>query len=143
MRVTRLTSRKANEDRYVSEGLSILNEDYIPSERDSSDEEFRFAPSRRDSRKKPVRETQKRRGAAKEKAPLSRASDPAFTSISTDDDISFRFDFEDVFWQADYSRNNKHSDGKNLRCFPTCKKSGHVVAGFCGRPMRGAFTFPM
>lgn len=31
-----------------------------------------------------------------------------------------------------YIRNNRSNGCKNLRCFPTCRKEGHVQSGFCG-----------
>jgi hypothetical protein len=36
---------------------------------------------------------------------------------------------------ASYSRNNKESGQKNLRCFPRCDARGHVERGFCGVPL--------
>ena len=32
-----------------------------------------------------------------------------------------------------YKRNNKAKGRKNLRCFPDCRRSGHVKTGYCGR----------
>ena len=39
---------------------------------------------------------------------------------------------QDVF-HTQYQRNNKAKAKKNLRCFPACRRDGHVQAGFCGR----------
>ena len=32
---------------------------------------------------------------------------------------------DDHLFQDDYLRNNKNSGQKNVRCFPSCSKSGH------------------
>ena len=40
---------------------------------------------------------------------------------------------ESEIYQTQYQRNNKAKAKKNLRCFPACRRDGHVQAGFCGR----------
>jgi hypothetical protein len=38
-------------------------------------------------------------------------------------------------FQDEYSRNNKSSGVKNIRCFPECTTSVHTIQGFCGQPL--------
>jgi hypothetical protein len=40
-----------------------------------------------------------------------------------------------------YQRNNKAKGRKNLRCYPSCRSSGHVTTGFCGRPVQINVTY--
>eukprot|EP00924_Labyrinthula_sp_SR-Ha-C_P011105 snap_masked-scaffold_51-processed-gene-1.29-mRNA-1 protein AED:1.00 eAED:1.00 QI:0/0/0/0/1/1/2/0/819 len=42
--------------------------------------------------------------------------------------------FKGTFKES-YQRNNKSARTKNLRCFPSCKSSGHCSTGFCGSPV--------
>jgi hypothetical protein len=46
--------------------------------------------------------------------------------------MSVRLHFETAAFAPNYSRNNKDSGQKNLRCFPRCDARGHVERGFCG-----------
>jgi hypothetical protein len=48
---------------------------------------------------------------------------------------SVRLHFAAGCTAASYSRNNKESGQKNLRCFPRCDARGHVARGFCGGPL--------
>ena len=50
--------------------------------------------------------------------------------IMTADNVSYSLTFKTKF-QDTYLRNNRHTGGKNLRCFPSCGPS-HRELGFCG-----------
>jgi hypothetical protein len=39
-----------------------------------------------------------------------------------------------------YQRNNKAKGRKNLRCCPSCRSTGHVKYGLCGRTVRINFA---
>ena len=43
---------------------------------------------------------------------------------------------------SSYDRNNKSTGHKSLRCFPSCRSSGHVVRGYCGQPIVTEFEVP-
>jgi hypothetical protein len=49
-------------------------------------------------------------------------------------------DFLDKF-NTEYQRNNKAKGRKHLRCFPGCRKDGHVDNNYCGRPVLVAVTY--
>jgi hypothetical protein len=44
-------------------------------------------------------------------------------------------------FEGRYQRNNKAKGRKNLRCYPSCRSTGHVKTGFCGRPVRIKVTY--
>mmetsp|Transcript_21948 Transcript_21948/g.37033 ORF Transcript_21948/g.37033 Transcript_21948/m.37033 type:complete len:334 (-) Transcript_21948:535-1536(-) len=42
--------------------------------------------------------------------------------------------FQDI--KSEYERNNRTNGMKSLRCFPSCRETGHCKSGFCGRPLK-------
>mmetsp|Transcript_8287 Transcript_8287/g.8443 ORF Transcript_8287/g.8443 Transcript_8287/m.8443 type:complete len:398 (+) Transcript_8287:103-1296(+) len=48
---------------------------------------------------------------------------------------SIKITFLEDGWKQMYFRNNGVNGHKNLRCFPSCRTSGHSERAFCGRPV--------
>lgn len=50
------------------------------------------------------------------------------------------FIIKDAFHDK-YSRNNRTTGQKSLRCFPCCNDKGHIIGGFCGKHIDAQLTF--
>ena len=64
---------------------------------------------------------------------------PTLLSIREGHDISI--EYIDMPEALSYLRNNKSSQIKRLRCFPSCNPTGHKAQGFCGSAVRTTIRF--
>ncbi len=64
---------------------------------------------------------------------------PAVLSVREGHDIII--DFIDMPEALSYLRNNKSSQIKRLRCFPSCNPTGHKAQGFCGSVVKATLRF--
>lgn len=63
------------------------------------------------------------------------------TVLTAREGHNIAIDFQDMPDALSYLRNNKSSQIKRLRCFPSCNPTGHKAQGFCGSSVKVTLRF--